>query len=167
MKRALSFIALGALVAAGASCLLGYDGTQPRDCETSQCGCYDDKDMTFSGYVMDGTTHECVGGKIVVLRNTDGTRVAEDTSKSFGGYLVKGVVKRSPNCGGGEAVIRDFPPDGGDFPEFVWLPVSTPVSDVEIKSNLLRFPFGTTDAGAGHPEVCLPPRRDAGMGDAG
>jgi len=160
-------MALGAALAAGSGCLLGWNGTAPKECESSTCGCYETKNLTFTGFVMDGVTHECVAFKLVRLRDLDGTVKSEDTSKSFGGYQVQGDVQRSPNCGGGEPVIRDEPAAGQTFPEFAYLPISSPIDDVSIKTNLYRFPFGSVDAGTGHPETCLPPRRDGGTGDGG
>jgi hypothetical protein len=118
--------------------------------------------MVFTGLVMDGVTGECIPHKLVRLRDTDGNVVAEDFSKTYGGYRVEGDVQRSPHCGGGEPVVRDDPEPGQSLPTFTYLPRRTPVSDGAEQVDLFRLPWGAVDAGTEQPAQCRAPDRPDG-----
>jgi hypothetical protein len=158
------------LMGAAAGCYVSYSGDAGLACETTSCGCYAKKHMVFVGRVVDGTTSACVPFKLVRLRDRDGTVPDEDNSRSDGTYRVEGEVERSPRCVGGEPTVRDEPADGQSIPTYTYLPQRTAISDGNEQVDLLRFPFGTLDAGAYVPPTpCLPPpeQMDAGVADGG
>ena len=159
LRHRLVFTCVSVVTAVG--CYIGNAGNPPRACETSECGCFDKQHMLFTGVVMDNDTFVCIPFKLVRLKDRDGRVVAEDSSKSFGGYQLEGDVDRSPHCPGGEPVIRDLP-DGGDTPQYAYLPRRTPVDAGMERVDLFRVPFGTQDAGVGQPVQCRPPPRDGG-----
>lgn len=151
-------------VAASGGCYVSYAGDAGPACATSTCGCYEKQQMTFTGQVMDARTGECIRGKLVRLRDRDGRVVSEDTSRSPGTYTLNGQVDRSPNCPGGEPVVRDDPDPGQSLPTYAYLPRRIPVNATSEQVDLLRVPYGTTDAGTGIPALCTPPAvADAGM----
>lgn len=139
----------------------------PPPCATALCGCFTKTHMVFTGQVMDNLTSECIPFKTVILRDRDGTRVAEDRSRSSGTYRLEGDVDRSHKCVGGEPVIRDEPDPGQQLPTYAYLPRRTPVDDSSEQVDLFRVPYGTLDAGVGQPALCVPGTPDAGPADGG
>ncbi|MBI5497328.1 MAG: hypothetical protein HY904_20105 [Deltaproteobacteria bacterium] len=131
-------------------------------CATTVCGCYARVQLAFTGQVMDNTDFRCLRGKLVRLRDRDGTVVAEATTGSAGTYHLNGEVERSLGCGGGDPVIRDDPEPGQSLPTYAYLPRRTVVDSSNEQVDLLRVPYGVTDAGTTAPALCLPPPADGG-----
>ena len=134
----------------------------PRSCTGTVCGCYEKTRMVFLGTVMDAFTAECLRGRTVVLRDMNGARVAEDVSRSYGGYRLEGEVDRSTTCGGGEPVIQPDVIAGTTTATHRYLARRTPLRAGEETVDFFRVPWDLPDAGTDFPRACVPPLPDAG-----
>jgi hypothetical protein len=156
-------LALALALPSSTACYISSGADAGPPCATEACGCYVPTRMVFTGQVMDGVTGTCLRGKLVRLRDRDGTVKAEDTSRTAGTYRLEGDVDQSPNCPGGEPVVRDDPVPGQALPTYGYLPRRHPSGGAgSAELDLLRVPYGTVDAGTGAPALCTPAPVDGG-----